>query len=763
MQHNPTVFLIDDDSDDQEIFGLAIEKANVSADCVYANDGIQALEKLNGDVTFLPDYIFIDMNMPRMNGQQCLSEIKKIERLKDVPVFMYSTSADPESIAENIQLGAQDFIVKPSSIAELTQILKKIIQEPLMAMMILILFLSFSPQRAYAQTELPPVNELKKLTMDELINIVVTSVSKTPENLTEVASAIQVLTNNDIRRSTATRLPEALRLTPNLQVTQSGSHDWGISARGFNGAPVASSSLADKLLVMIDGRTVYTPLFGGVYWDVQNVMLEDIDRIEVVSGPGGTLWGSNAVNGVVNVITKSAKESQGLFLTGTVGSYIQDQVGIRYGGQIDSSLFYRVYGQRFDYGETELPDGNPAGDKWFMTQGGFRLDFLPSSKNTFTLQGEAYGGEEDIALPTEVNGQHLLSRWTHSFTETSALSVQAYFDRTKREISNNPFTDELTTVDLDVQHHFSVKSHSFLYGAGFRVQDDFTTSLDNRFTPAQRTLEQFSAFLQDQVEIVPDRFTVTLGSKFLNNDYTGFEIQPSIRAAWTPDAIHTLWGAVSRAVRTPSRFDVDITSFQGIDRPAFRSEEVISYEIGYRMRPFDRVSFSLATFYNQYDDLRSLNTTVGPDPTFYFANDLAANTYGFEISGNVMVDDWWRLRGGATYLIKDFSVKSDNVVDGSELIEGIDPKSQFIVHSIMDLTKNLQFDVLARFIDKLPALAITQTPEVDSYITLNARIAYELNKIMFSIAGQNLLEKSNTEFGRLQIPRSVYAKISIRI
>ncbi len=763
MQHNPTVFLIDDDTDDQEIFGLAIEKTNLKADCVYANDGIQALEKINGDESFMPDYIFIDMNMPRMNGQQCLAEIKKIERLKDIPVFMYSTSADPESISENIQMGAEDFIVKPSSITELTQILKKILQEPLLAMMVFVLFLGFSPQQLHAQTGLPPVNELKKLTMDELINIVVTSVSKTPENLTEVASAIQVITGNDIRRSTATRLPEALRLAPNLQVAQSGSHDWGISSRGFNGAPVASSSLADKLLVLIDGRTVYTPLFGGVYWDVQNVMLEDIDRIEVVSGPGGTLWGSNAVNGVVNVITKSAKESQGLYMAGTIGTYIQDQVDIRYGGQIDSSLFYRVYGQRYDYGETLLADGNDAGDAWSMTQGGFRVDFMPSAKNTFTLQGEGYGGKEDETLPTKINGQHLLSRWTHSFTGTSELTVQAYIDRTKREISNNPFTDELTTADLDVQHQFGIKSHQILYGVGFRIQDDFTTSIDNRFTPAQKTLEQLSAFVQDQIKIVPDRLTLTVGSKFLNNDYTGFEIQPSLRFAWTPDQIHTLWGAVSRTVRTPSRFDVDLTSFQVPDRPDFRSEEVVSYEIGYRMRPFDKVSLSLATFYNQYDDLRSLNTTAGSDPTFYFANDLKATTYGFELSGNVLLADWWRLRGGVTYLVKDFTIESDNVVDGSELVEGLDPKGQFKLHSYINLTKNFQFDFLIRYIDKLPALTLTQTPVVESYFTLNARLAYEINKVMISIAGQDLLEKEHTEFGRRQIPRSVYAKIAIRI
>ncbi|MDQ3015589.1 MAG: TonB-dependent receptor plug domain-containing protein, partial [Bacteroidota bacterium] len=466
MHHHPTVFLIDDDTDDQEIFGLAVEKTNTNASCVFANDGILALEKIRHEDDFKPDYIFIDMNMPRMNGQQCLAEIKKIERLKDVPVYMYSTSADPESIAENRDLGATDFIVKPSSIFELSQILRSILKEPLIAICVFMMFMGFMPQQLSAQVDLPPVMELKKLSMDELLNIVVTSVSKTPENIIEVASAIQVITGNDIKRSAATRLPEALRLAPNLQVAQSGSHDWGISARGFNGAPVASSSLADKLLVMIDGRTVYTPLFGGVYWDVQNVILEDIDRIEVVSGPGGTLWGSNAVNGVVNVITKSAKESQGLYLTGSVGTFIQDQAGIRYGGQIDSSLFYRVYGQRFDYGETQLADGNDAGDDWSITQGGFRIDFMPSAKNTFTLQGEGYGGKEDETFPTKINGQHLLSRWTHSFTATSALSVQAYFDRTKREISNNPFTDELTTADFDIQHQFSIKVHQILYGVG---------------------------------------------------------------------------------------------------------------------------------------------------------------------------------------------------------------------------------------------------------------------------------------------------------
>src|SRR5688500_16049410 len=336
MQFHPTVFLIDDDADDQEIFSHAMERANSTARCVFASDGIQALEKIIKDPDFNPDFIFIDMNMPRMNGQQCLTEIKKIDRMKNVPVYMYSTSADPESIEENKQLGATDFIVKPSDLNDLISILKSIIQKPVLAVMLLLC--TFGSYAQDSQDTLRPITELKKLSVEQLMNIVVTSVSKSPEKLSEVASAVQVVTGNDIRRSTATRLPEALRLASNLQVLQSGSHDWGITARGFNGAPVANSSLANKLLVMIDGRTVYTPLFGGVYWDVQNVLLEDVDRIEVISGPGGTLWGSNAVNGVINIISRSAVETQGLYASATYGSILRDHFAARYGGEDRKSV-----------------------------------------------------------------------------------------------------------------------------------------------------------------------------------------------------------------------------------------------------------------------------------------------------------------------------------------------------------------------------------------------------------------------------------------
>lgn len=760
--HPHTIFLIDDDSDDQEIFHHALEKANGETTCVFADDGIQALEKLKTDLEFKPDFIFIDMNMPRMNGQQCLAEIKKIERLQHVPVYMYSTSVNPESLEENKRLGAEDFIVKPSNIHELVEILRNILQRPVFAVMLLLMSVFALPQTGFAQEALIPVKELKKMSVEELMSIVVTSVSRTPENLSEVASAIQVVTGYDIERSAAKRLPEALRLAPNLQVAQSGSHDWGISARGFNGSPVASSSLANKLLVMIDGRTVYTPLFGGVFWDVQNVMLEDVDLIEVVSGPGGTLWGSNAVNGVINVISKTSKETQGLYASASFGTLAKHHLAARFGGQIDSTLFFRVYGQSFDYDNTSTLNGTDANDEWKLGSGGMRLDYIPSDKQTFTLQGEFYGGEEDPLLPTFVNGQHLLAKWVRNQSNSSSTLVQTYFDRTWREIRNNPFTDELITFDVDIQQKFALgRNHIFVLGVGYRLQDDDTKSLDNRFTPDDKLMPMYSGFIQDQITLKPDKLTLTVGTKILHNIYTDFEIQPSIRLAWTPDTKNTLWAAVSRAVRTPSRFDIELTNFNMVDHPEFISEEVIAYELGYRLRPLQKLSFSIATFYNQYDNLRSINASETPG-LLYFANDLAANTWGVEISGNVLVSDWWRLRGGATYLNKEFRYMTSSVLNQTELFEAIDPDAQLIVQSVMDIGESFELDIVGRYIGELPDFTGGEGG-IDPYVNLNVRLAWEYKFLTFSINGQNLLNPYQSEFGARQIPRSAHGNITIRL
>ena len=317
------------------------------------------------------------------------------------------------------------------------------------------------------------------------MNLEVTSVSKAPEKLTEVASAIQVITNEDIDRSAVARLPEALRLAPNLQVAQVNAHDWAITARGFNGAPIGTNTLADKLLVMIDGRTVYTPLFGGVFWDVQNVLMEDIDRIEVVSGPGGTLWGANAVNGVINVQSKNTKETQGLFVSESLGTFLQDNVAVRYGGKLDSQLSFRVYGQLFDHRNTTLASGRDAQDHWNMTQGGFRMDYEVSRKDQFTVQGDLYGGKEDSAV-TYLNGQNLIAKWNHIFSQRSDLTVQTYFDRTHRNITGPDIVEKLTTYDIELQHHFAIRRrHKILWGAGYRQMHNETRDSAGRFSILQ--------------------------------------------------------------------------------------------------------------------------------------------------------------------------------------------------------------------------------------------------------------------------------------
>ncbi|HOY06152.1 MAG TPA: TonB-dependent receptor plug domain-containing protein, partial [Saprospiraceae bacterium] len=358
----------------------------------------------------------------------------------------------------------------------------------------LLLILVVSTEMLSAQKNGPfSPRELKKLSVEELMNIEVTSVSKSPEKLTEVASAIQVITNEDIRRSTVTRLPEALSLAPNLQVAQSNSHDWGITARGFNGAPFANNTLADKLLVLIDGRSVYTPLFGGVFWDAQNVLLEDVDRIEVVSGPGGTLWGANAVNGVINIISKNARETQGWYASAAGGSFLRDYAGVRYGGHVDTNFFFRVYGQRFDQNSTTWIDSTESHDAWHMTQGGFRMDYVPGNSNTFSFQGDFYGGMADTGN-TIINGQDVLGKWTHRFSENANLSLQVYFDRTWRDLTASDFSEQLSTYDIDLQHHFPIGSNNqVLWGAGYRMMnDEVENSISLTFTPAERRLQLFN-------------------------------------------------------------------------------------------------------------------------------------------------------------------------------------------------------------------------------------------------------------------------------
>jgi len=602
-------------------------------------------------------------------------------------------------------------------------------------------------------------SKVSGFSLEELLNIEVTSISQRPEKLTEVPSAIQVITGEDIHRSGATRLPEALRLASNLQMAQVNSHDWAITARGFNGLPSAGGILANKLLVMIDGRLVYNPLFGGVYWDVQNTLMEDINKIEVVSGPGGTLWGANAVNGVINIVTKSAKETQGLYVSGAAGSFLNNFGGVRLGGRSKEvpNLYYRIYAQNLDQKKTILESGASARDSWNMLQGGFRMDYYPSEKNTLTLQGDLYGGEankDSLSKHTVTDGQNILARFKHVFSDSSDIRIRAYYDRTWRLTPNSAtqFFYSLHTYDLDIQHRFSIgKKQSLLYGAGYRLQQDKTARV---FVPINRDMPVYSLFAQDEITVVPELLKLTIGSKFLHNVFTGFEFQPCGRIALTPNKENTIWASVSRAVRTPSRFDADIT----ITSVKFKSEKVIAYELGYRVNALKKLSLSFATFYNHYDDVRSLD--MSPDPKFpiILANSQLAESWGFEFNVTYQVTNMWRLRGGYSYFDRSIWAAKDSVLPLSEEFESIDPKNIFMFQSIMDIYKGFSLDVTGRYVDVLPG--VITSGSVPPYFTLDARLAWHIKQFEISLVGQNLLEEEHIEVGKSKIPRTIYGKIT---
>ena len=624
---------------------------------------------------------------------------------------------------------------------------------------------SVFPVYSQSQDRAETARVLKKLSLEELMDVEVFSVSRSREKLTEVASAIQVLTHEDIRRSGATRLPEALRLASNLIVARSNSHDWAVTARGFNGAPFANNTSANKLLVMIDGRTVYSPLFGGVFWDVQNVLLEDVDRIEIISGPGGTLWGANAVNGVINIITKRADDSQGLYATVAAGTFLRDHAALRYGFRANDNLFVRVYGQRYDQEGTEALEGfDDEPDAWNMTQGGFRMDYYGGAKTELTVQGDFYNGRETDDDGDIVDGQNLLARWSRAGGEGSEFRVQLYYDRTWRYLPSADFGEELHTYDADIQHHFGVGArHDLLWGAGYRfMKDIINNSPQLSFSPRIKDMNLVSVFLQDRILLVPERMQLTVGSKFVHNVYSGWDLQPSARAAWTPDPRNTVWAAVSRTVRTPTRWDTDEIS-PHIITPAhqFSSEKVLTYELGYRLEPMEKISVSVATFYNLYDDVKSINTNPAPPPGLIFANDQEAESMGYEVSGNYYAGSHWRIRGGYTFLKTRFTATHPSVVAFSSEFEAIDPKSQFVFQSILDLPGNLNFDVTGRYLHRLERTAFT--PRVPSYFTMDARIGWEAGKVYFAVIGQNLTEKNHLEFGSRKIARSFLARVTCRL
>jgi iron complex outermembrane recepter protein len=612
---------------------------------------------------------------------------------------------------------------------------------------------------------LASAQQLKRLSVEELLALEVTSVSRTPERLVEAAAAVRVITHDEIIRSGATSIPEALRLSPSLQVAQVNASQWAISARGFNNV------LANKLLVMIDGRSVYTPLYAGVFWDVQDTLLEDIDRIEIVRGPGGTLWGANAVNGVINITTRSAAQTQGLFAEADIGTELRAQGGIRYGGELSPDLHYRVYAKAFDRDETVLTDGSGAGDDWDSRQGGFRMDWAREA-TTLTLQSDFYKTrpDPDGGAPVAADGGNLLGRWQHVVSETSDFQLQVYFDRTRRDFGNG-FAEDLDTYDFDWQHRFQLSPRQeIVWGAGARHMRHEVSNLPLfQFRPADKTLKLYSLFVQDEITVIPERLRLTLGTKIEHNSYTDYEHQPSGRLSWTPSERQTVWGAISRASRIPARIDRDfylnltpeIGLIAGSD---FQSEDLLAYELGWRMQPSPVLSLALTGFYNEYDNLRSVEP--GPPPFFVpvtFDNGVRGETYGVELAATYEVTDSWRLRGGYTWFDKQLSVKpgSEDLNDAS--VESNDPQNQIVIQSLIDLTDTVQIDAVVRYVDALP------DPHVPSYIAMDLRFAWDLtDQIELSLVGQNLFDERHLEFipsspSAREIERSVYGRIAWRM
>ena len=657
----------------------------------------------------------------------------------------------------------------------------------------LLLLLVVPPARG-ADSEIDQqLNYLKQLSLEELTTLEVTSVSKSPEKLVDAASAIFVITAEDLRRGGFRSIPEALRLVPGMQVAHMDANKWAISARGFN------AWFANKLLVLIDGRSVYSPLYSGVWWDVQDTMIEDIDRIEVIRGPGATLWGANAVNGVINIITKKARDTQGMLFTAGGGNLEQGFGSLRYGNSIGEDADYRVYLKYFNRDSFEKANGSRADDDWENIRGGFRLDW-EHSDDTMTLQGDIYtgnsGGTTSITgtIPhqvfadnADISGGNLLGRWTRTLSTNDELSLQIYYDRTVRKLEI--LSETRDTFDLEFQHRFSLEDQQKItWGAGYRVAHDhqgnnFETIV---FDPDSRTDSLFSAFVQDRISLFQDQLAITLGSKFEHNDFSGFEIQPSARLRWSPLSGHTLWAAVSRAVRTPSRADHDLSvkllsfrtgptvnyvTIHGNNH--FDSEEVIAYEIGYRLYAIEHLSLDFAAFYNVYHDLRVTHMGSPSSPIFSFpppverefpmtmANQYHMDTHGIEISGDLELTEWWRLSGAYSWL--HTHLFSDDEETGLEMAEGNSPSHQFTCRSFIDLPGHLEFDTTLFYVDNLSSTYM----HIPSYTRLDLRLGWQPRpNLELSLKLENLLDNRHPEYGSsdgivtTQVPRSFYGKIT---
>lgn len=637
--------------------------------------------------------------------------------------------------------------------------------------------------------------DIYAMDIEQLMNVEVISVSKKSQSLLKTAAAIHVISQEDIRRSGATTLPEVLRGTPGLQVAQIDTNKWAVSIRGFNGR------FANNLLVMIDGRTVYNPIFAGVLWNMQDILLDDIDRIEIIRGPGGTMWGANAVNGVINILTKKASETQGTQIS-FIGGSQERNISARYGGKISDDTSFRIYAKGKHFESFNNVSQLPANDEWRNFTTGFRVDSDLDAKNQLMMQGSYLVGSanqftrtpslmplgNNFAADTEHHKTgNALFRWDRQQSADSKWRVQAYYDYINLNSVGAEY--QVHTIDLEIQNQLKIaKSHELIWGVGYRgILDELESTSLTIFNPKRRYTRTFNAFIQDEISLA-ESVRLTLGSKLEHNSYTGFEFQPNARMLWEVNDRNSIWGAISRSVQVPSRAFNDVrinfltapgNNAQGLPSLFSRlgnnnvgSKKVYAFEIGYRSQLTETFTLDTTMFYNYYDDLTSNEISVGleaqPAPPHILIagnidNKMTANTYGAEILTKWQVASFWQLTSSYTWFKLNAQLKNSSTANPNSIFqtENSDPRHQFSIRSNVQLPYKLEFNSMFHYTDRLMA------HDINNQARLDLRLAWvPTDKLELSIVGQNITNKQHAEFTtpfnvvqNTAIPRSVYARI----
>ena len=645
--------------------------------------------------------------------------------------------------------------------------------------------------RASAQQ---PPKDLTGASLEDLMNIQVTSASKTEQKISDVAAAIFVITQEDIRRSGTTNIPDLLRMVPGVQVAQVNANKWAISARGLN------DLYSNELLVLVDGRTVYTPTFGGVFWDVLDLPLDDIQQIEVIRGPGSSVWGSNAVNGVINIITKKAKDTRGGLLVARGGNTNGEASVIQYGGTLGQSTDFRVYTKYFNREELQTSTGANATDGWHLLRGGFRTDSTLSSNDTLTVEGDIYSGRESnispflpaiTSLPQPVDnfanlsGGFIQTTWNHKYSAHSDSILEFSYDEYGR---TDVLDEKRHTFDVNFQHHFAAgRRHDFVWGGGYHVsKSESAGSLFVALIPNHQTFQRFNGFVQDEIAVVPGLLHVTIGTKLEHSQYTGFAFMPSLRVAVTPTASQTVWAAVSRAIRTPSVIDAASRINSGLigtsgGLPIVLSvfgtsntdnENSLSYEAGYRGSLTKKLTVDLTAFYNAYTDQQTsepgaivFESTPAPAHLLLpvtLANLSDGESHGFEAYATWKPIDRWTISPGYSFeRIHIHTEPSSRDTTSASDAEGSTPVNSGQIRSHFAVSRNLSWDTSAYLVGRLIV------PAISSFVRLDTGLSWQVKeRFSISVFGQNLLQPNHAEFidtnnsvGNSLVNRGGYAKL----